>query len=340
MGADGFDIVDLSGVAGFDSALHEATHEMVDEAALDFVEVDAFFGGGEVGFDFVDEFSGEGNGGAEFGEAEEAGFVGVVGVGGVVGDFVDEVDELGFDGGLEAGEVFGEGAGGAGGEIAGVFDDAFADLEGEVEAGVEGVAVFVDLDDAEGVEVVFKALAVAGEDGVEGVLTGVGKGGMTDVMSEGEGFGEVFVEAEDASGGTGELGDLEGVGEAVAEVIGDAGGKDLGLGFEATEGAGMDDAVTVALEVVAEGGEGLWKAAAPRRFHREAKRGEGADGGHDYFLGAVGGAGGRVLRISIAGVEMGARAVRRGSRSLRASSGLDLARTRPSWRVACSLGSI
>ena len=51
--------------------------------------------------------------------------------------------------------------------------------------------------------------------------------------------------------GARDLRDFDGVGEAVAEMIGIAAGEDLGLGFQAAEGAGVDDAVAVALEVVA-----------------------------------------------------------------------------------------
>ena len=45
--------------------------------------------------------------------------------------------------------------------VAGVFDDAFADAEGEVEATVGGVTLLEVLDDAEGVDVVVEAEAVA-----------------------------------------------------------------------------------------------------------------------------------------------------------------------------------
>jgi hypothetical protein len=151
-----------------------------------------------------------------------------------------------------------------------MFDDAFADFKGEIEAGIHGVAVLVVFDDVEGVDVVLEAETEAGKDAIEGFFAGVGKGGVADVVSEGEGFGEVFVDAEDAGGGAGELGDFEGVGEAIAEVIGDAGGEDLGFGFETTEGAGVDDAVAVALEVVTEGRKALWKTTAQRSLHREA----------------------------------------------------------------------
>ena len=41
------------------------------------------------------------------------------------------------------------------------------------------------------------------------------------------------------------------MGQAIAEVVGEAAGENLGLGFEPAKGAGMNDAVAVALEIVA-----------------------------------------------------------------------------------------
>ena len=52
---------------------------------------------------------------------------------------------------------------------------------------------------------------------------------MADVVDEGEGFGEVFIEAEGRGDGAGDLGDFDCVGEPVAEVVGEAGGEDLGF---------------------------------------------------------------------------------------------------------------
>ncbi len=56
------------------------------------------------------------------------------------------------------------------------------------------------------------------------------------------------------------------MGEAVAEVVGVAAGENLRLGFEAAEGAGVNDAVAVALKVVAVGVRGLGEAASAGVF--------------------------------------------------------------------------
>jgi hypothetical protein len=56
------------------------------------------------------------------------------------------------------------------------------------------------------------------------------------------------------------------VGEPVAKVVGVAAGEDLRLGFEAAEGASMNDAIAIALKVVAVGMRGLRKAASAGAF--------------------------------------------------------------------------
>jgi len=76
---------------------------------------------------------------------------------------------------------------------------------------------------------------------------------MADVVDEGEGLDHVHVESELSGNGARDLGYLERVRQAIAEMIGVAAGKDLGLGLETAKGAGMNDAVAVALKVVAVG---------------------------------------------------------------------------------------
>ena len=46
------------------------------------------------------------------------------------------------------------------------------------------------------------------------------------------------------------MSDFDGMGEAVAEMVGNSGGEYLGLGFESSEGAGINDARPIALEYV------------------------------------------------------------------------------------------
>ncbi len=86
---------------------------------------------------------------------------------------------------------------------------------------------------------------------VERLLAGVGEGRMADVVSQRQRLGEIFVQVEHRGRGAGNLRHLDGVGQAVAEMVGKPGREHLGFGFQAAEGAGMDNAVAVALEAVA-----------------------------------------------------------------------------------------
>jgi hypothetical protein len=129
-----------------------------------------------------------------------------------------------------------------------VLDDAFADAEGEVEAAVGGVALLEVFADAQSVEVVVEAEAVLLQALVEGALAGMAEGRVADVVDEGEGLGEVFVQSEGGCDVAGDLYDFDGVSEAAAEVVTGAAGEDLRFACQAAEGAGLDDAVAVALE--------------------------------------------------------------------------------------------
>ena len=185
---------------------------------------------------------------ADMADLEQAGLYTVVEVGGEVGDLVGEVDDLRFERRPLTEKVVGEFGVLFGGVVARVLDDAFANAEGEIEAAMRGVALLKVLDDAEGVEVVVEAATVAAEAFVECALAGVAEGRMADVVDEGEGLGEVFVKAERRCGGACDLRDLDGVGEAAAEVVGGAAGEDLRLAGETAEGARLHDAFAVALE--------------------------------------------------------------------------------------------
>src|ERR1700733_293018 len=95
--------------------------------------------------------------------------------------------------------------------IAGVFDDSFAEGEGEVESAEGGVALFKAGYDAEGVEVVVEAEVVGPEGFVEGLFASVAEGRMADIVDQGEGFGEGAVDAGGGGGDGGERGYVGGV---------------------------------------------------------------------------------------------------------------------------------
>ena len=88
--------------------------------------------------------------------------------------------------------------------------------------------------------------------GREGVLAGVAARAVAAVVAEGDGLGEGHVQPEAARHRRGHLGHLQRVGEAGALVVV---GEDehLGLAGQPAEGAGVQDAVAVALEAGAVG---------------------------------------------------------------------------------------
>ncbi len=67
--------------------------------------------------------------------------------------------------------------------------------------------------------------------------------------------------------GARDLRDFDGVGQPVAEMVGVAAGENLGLGFQPAKGARVDDAVAVALKIVAIGMLGLGIAPSAGLLH-------------------------------------------------------------------------
>ena len=132
--------------------------------------------------------------------------------------------------------------------VARVLDDALANAERQIEPAMRGVALLEVLDDAQRVEIVVEAAAMAREAAVQRALASVAEGRMTDVVDQCQRLGEVFVEAKCGGGGAGDLRHLDRVGQAAAKVIGGAAGEDLRLAGEPAEGARLHDALAVTLE--------------------------------------------------------------------------------------------
>src|SRR5271169_404923 len=89
-----------------------------------------------------------------------------------------------------------------------VFDDAFADLEGQVQAAEGGVALLEIFDDAESVQVMVEEEAMLAHGGVECFFASVPEGRVADVVDQGESFGEIDVDTERSGDGAGDLGDF------------------------------------------------------------------------------------------------------------------------------------
>ena len=172
----------------------------------------------------------------KLGGLDEAGVEAIVQIVGVVGDFVGEIGDLGLEGGLVNGwpGLCGFRRAGA------VLVEALEDLEGEIEAGELGIFCLDQFHDAEALLIVIEA-AMGAHEAVELGLAGMAERGVAEIVGEGDGLREVLIEGEGARDRAGDGGDLDGMGEAGAEVIGGAAEEDLGLVLEPAEGAGMDD---------------------------------------------------------------------------------------------------
>ena len=208
-------------------------------------------------------------------EGEETGAEAVGEVVVVVGDVVGDRRDLGLGAGVGVelevvvGVVLGEREGNLAprsdnhGSV--VLGDALERLPGQVEPVELGVVRLQPRHDLDRLGVVVEA-AVGRHQRLERVLAGVAEGRVAEVVGEGDGLGELLVEAEDAGDGAGDLGHLDRVGEAGAVVVALVLDEDLGLVLEPAEGRGMDDAVAVALEGRAVGGALFGEAPAAALF--------------------------------------------------------------------------
>ncbi len=165
----------------------------------------------------------------------------------IVGDLIGKVDQLTFQRrtmlGIEVAEY--------GHVVVGlVLDDAFADFVGKIQPAKLRIAIFDIVDHAQRLRVVIES-AVVFENGAQGILAGMAEGRMAQIVDEGNGFGEVFVEAESTGDRTRDLCDFHSVRQARAEVVVIGRGEYLRLVFEAAKRCRMDHAVAVALEAAA-----------------------------------------------------------------------------------------
>src|SRR5438067_1111192 len=102
-------------------------------------------------------------------------------------------------------------------------------------------------------QIMIEAVAEAPHLPVKLILAGMSKRGVADVMAESQRFGEVFVQTQNGRDRAGNLRNLDRMGQSIAEMVGEPGRENLRLGFQPPEGAGMHDAVAVALERIAIG---------------------------------------------------------------------------------------
>jgi hypothetical protein len=102
-------------------------------------------------------------------------------------------------------------------------------------------------------QVVIEGKSVLAHGGVKRFFPGMSKGGMADVVDQSQRFDEIAVKSELGGDRPRDLRNFDRVSQAIAKVVGVAAGEYLSLRFQTAKGACMDDAVAIALEVVAVG---------------------------------------------------------------------------------------
>ena len=149
-----------------------------------------------------------------------------------------------------------------------VFQNALARLKTQVQAVEVGVTFFEVIDHSQALQVVLEA-AKFGHAGVQSVLPGMAKRGVAQVVRQGNGFDQVFVELQRARHGAAQLRHFQRMREARAKQVALVVQKDLGFVDQAPKRGAMHDAVAVALKLGTRGRRGLRKAP-PARVRRVA----------------------------------------------------------------------
>ena len=153
-----------------------------------------------------------------------------------------------------------------------VRQDALSHLLGEIEAAAVPFQTGHHPDALGGV------VEVGVVDVLKGVFPGVAEGGMPQIVPQGDGLGEVLVEAQRPAQGAGDLANLQRVGQPGAVVVALRGKKDLRFVGQPPEGVTVQDAVPVPLEGGTHGAFLLGELPAAGAV------GKGGAGGKDLVL--------------------------------------------------------
>ena len=161
-----------------------------------------------------------------------------------------------------------------------VLDQPFQGFPGEIEAVEIGIAVFEPGHQPERMGVVIEAANIGGGL-VQCLLAGMAERGVTQIMGQRDGLGQIFIHLEAARQAARQLRHFQGMSQPGAVIIAFMFHKHLGLVLEAAKGAGMDDAVAVAA-VTGAGGAFLFgiKPAAALRHLGGIERKHSGRGNH------------------------------------------------------------
>src|SRR5262249_8003871 len=136
-----------------------------------------------------------------------------------------------------------------------MLEDAFPRLEAQVQSVEQCVTLLQHIDHAQRLQVVLEA-AMGSHAFVECILAGMSERGVPQIVRQSDCLREILVQAQSARDGASYLCYFQAVRQARAKVVAFVIDENLGLVLQAAEGGGVDDAIAVALELVAK----------PRRF--------------------------------------------------------------------------
>jgi hypothetical protein len=105
-------------------------------------------------------------------------------------------------------------------------------------------------------------------------FAGVSEGRVPDVMRQREGLDQIGIQVETRCDGARDLRNLDGVRQTGAKVVGDTMRENLSLILKPAKGAGVNDAVAIALERGAIGMLGLGVASSARVLNPDGIFGE------------------------------------------------------------------
>ena len=126
-------------------------------------------------------------------------------------------------------------------------------LEGKIQAGKPGIGVLEGLNDPQGEHVVFEALSEWPHHRIELGFSGMPEGRMADIVRQRQRFGQILVQAQHRGHRAGDLRDFDGMRETVAEMVGKAGGEDLGFILKPSKCPRVDYPVAVTPKFIAIG---------------------------------------------------------------------------------------
>jgi hypothetical protein len=155
-----------------------------------------------------------------------------------------------------------------------MLDDTLAYFKRKIEPTKGGVAQLKVLDNPQSVQVVIEEQTVLAHGGVERFLAGMPKGRVADVVDQRKGFDQIYVQVELPCDRARDLCHFQCMGQAIAEMVGEAPGKNLGFGFQAAKSPRMNHTVAVPLKVVSIGMLSLRNAASAGVLHPDSVIGQ------------------------------------------------------------------